>query len=239
MAVLCSISLCIVHFFMFTYLIPWGNNFHKIVPGLKILVSDIIIIFTLNIAFVILKNKWSIVIKVLSVLINTAIIFDQLFMCVGVYSFNYIMTNPNYDYKKEMVSNSLKYTEAKKTISCSKCIKHFPKTIPENVKNIEFYKYSNWFGAEGIFLEFDVGTDYIENNIKQHKCNYLSLPNDLGQNRKLHTNDVVEFKGGFIDTKDYTFCILNPLKTHKKRFVPQYGIAIHKNNIIYYYNKKD
>ena len=65
LAVICSISLCIVHFLMFIYVIPWDNNFHKIIPGLKILVPDIIIIFALNISFVILKNKWNIAIKIL------------------------------------------------------------------------------------------------------------------------------------------------------------------------------
>lgn len=196
-------------------------------------------ILIINMLCVFVKNKWQkwkIFINIFSAIVNLFIVEQQLSFFILTMVSSYAVINPNWD---KPIINPSKYVEAKKTISRSKYIKHFPNTIPENANNIKFYKYSNWFGAEGIFLEFDVGTDYIENNIKQHKCNYLSIPDDLSQYREIHTKEVIEFKDGFIDSKDYTFCILNPLKTNKKRFIPQYGIAIHKNNIIYYYNKKD
>ena len=92
-AVMCSVSLCVIHFFMFTYLIPWRNNFHKVPSGLNILVPNIIVIFMLNSIFVILKNKWELAIKMLATIVNAGLIFVQLYMCIGVYAFNYIMTN--------------------------------------------------------------------------------------------------------------------------------------------------
>jgi len=193
----------------------------------------------LNMLCAFVKNKlqkWKVFINIFSAIINLFIVEQQLSFLILTMVSSYAIINPNWD---KPIINPAKYTEAKETISRSIYIKHFPETIPENASNIKFYKYNNWFGAEGMFLEFDADTKYIENNIQQHKCNYLSIPADLSQYRKLHTNMVIEFQDGFLDSKDYTFCILNPLKTNKKRFVPQYGIAIRKNNIIYYYNKKD
>ncbi len=238
-AIICSVSLCVIHFFLFIYLLPLENNFPRFLSGLNILVPNIIVILMLNIIFVMIKNKWQLVIKILSAIVNTGLIFVQLYMCLGVYAYNYIMTNPAYDYKQSFISDSTSYIEAKKSISCLKCIRHFPKVIPETARNVEFYKYINWFGAEGIFLGYDIDKDYIEKSISKQNCKYYSLPNDNLQSREMHTMGVIEFDEGFMNADGYTFCVLNPLKTRKTSFIPQYGIAFRQNHIIYYYNKKD
>lgn len=95
-ATLSSIILSIMHFILFIYVIPWGKSFHIVSAGLEMLAINIIVILTLNIAFVILKNKWKLFAKILSVIINVVIILFQIFMCVGIFAFNIIVTNSNY-----------------------------------------------------------------------------------------------------------------------------------------------
>lgn len=95
-ATISSIILSIMHFILFIYVIPWGKSFHTISAGLEMLAINIIVILTLNITFIILKNKWELIAKIISAIINVAIILFQIFMCVGIFAFNNIVTNSNY-----------------------------------------------------------------------------------------------------------------------------------------------
>ena len=199
------------------------------------------ILFT-NFSYIFFKKilkKRQFIIKTISFITNFLILCYQAFFCLFIIIASYFFAHPNLEDEFKPITSPESYIEAKESISCSKCIKHFPEVIPETARNVEFYKYINWFGAEGIFLGYDIDKDYIEKNVSKQNCKYYSLPNDNLRSREMHTMGVIEFDDGFINTDDYTFCVLNPLKTRKTSFIPQYGIAFRQDHIIYYYNKKD
>ncbi len=61
------------------------------------------------------------------------------------------------------------YQVIKEKIVKQEKIKHFPKTIPHNAKNVELYGFSNMpYAGEAIMLSFFIDKEYVESELKKY-----------------------------------------------------------------------
>lgn len=182
-----------------------------------ILFAPVVFVFTF---FLFHKNnKWKIFCHIASFLILSW----QIFIFCALFMLDYMSVHNNWYYQK--YNNAADYQIAKRKINCQKCIRHFPKEIPQNANNIVFSQYqSYWWGSETIFLKFEIDKKYIEEEVLKYN------KNNLGKNRP---QQVFPF-----DISDFEFfTIFNKFK----RFLKEGGIGIdYKNNtVLYYYNSPD
>ena len=184
--------------------------------------------------------------KVFSCITNSLIlIFQMFFISYGLMALHYISTHEDWDGNN--YNNTSDYSIAKEKISCSKCIKHFPKEIPSDAKNAYFYMYTNnWFGSEGIFLVFDADKNYIEQEIKKYKYKYIVQPHtdDYNPAFKNKRNSMkIQHNNDFeMNESDFTFyAIGSDVALGNSGRAHEYGIGVNEkqNTIIYYYDESD
>ena len=224
-----------------------SKDFEGFLLGLFFLiVKPFVIIIFICLICIFLSKKYPKGTKVFSGILNSLIlIFQMVFMSCGLTAFHYISTHEDcigYNY-----NNISDYDIAKKKISCSKCIKHFPKEIPASAKNIHFYMYTNnWFGSEGIFLVFDADKNYIEQEIKQYKYKYIVQPHtdDYNPAFKNKRNSMkINYHDGFnMNESDFKFyAIGSDVSFGNSGRAYEYGIGVNEkqNTIIYYYDESD
>lgn len=180
--------------------------------------------------------------KIFSFLLNTfLIVYFQVVFFFIILFFAELFSEPYPNY-----ADPLKYKEAIKTIKKQDCVKHFPKEIPENAKNVEFNKENNnFFGSEAIALKFDINENYIDKELKKYKFKYIeNFNNDNQSGYNSHNPDAMMTDGGRIKTEGFIFYIINDKESDKimQNYFPyHYGIAVNKklNQIIYYYTCPD
>lgn len=135
------------------------------------------------------------------------------------------------------------YIKAKNSINSQPCIKHFPEEIPKSAMNIKMEKTNNgWFGSEEIFLKFDTDKQYINNELKKYKFNYIE---NAEQTDHSFARDILnKAEIPYEQEKDFTFYIINDKESetpHQSSFPYHYGIITNKDRttIIYYYMNPD
>ena len=172
--------------------------------------------------------------SVITFLLNSfIIIFIQLvcgfimFMLFAMLDADTVFDNPKY------------YPKALKSISYKNRIAHFPKTIPQNAKDIELYKgSSHWFGSEEILLKYTIDKNSIDNEIKKHKYIRTKTADNGGLPHSMPTDN------GRIKLDGFTFYIINDRENENlegHHFPYHYGIGVNNdtNQIIYYYTNPD
>lgn len=176
-------------------------------------------IFIIYLFQILTNNKW----KKFCYIASSIVLLVQIFGFYLLFSFHYISTHDNWYYKE--YNNIAEYKTAKKELDCQKCIKHFPKEIPLNAKNIKFSQHkSYWWGSEDIFLKFETNKEYMENEIKKYSKNKIN---------NYYPQQIFPF-----DVSDFEFYAI----FYKiGRFLKEGGVGINnKNNtILYYYNNPD
>lgn len=176
--------------------------------------------------------------KIITITLTTLIVLCQLLSFFFILSLKYTFGNTGENY------NELKdYSMAINSIHAQTCIKHFPKKIPPNAKNIKMTKTENtWFGSEYIFLKFDTDKKYINDELKKYKFKYI----ENGEEIKHDSAKYVLFSAGIPDENknDFTFFIIHDRESEipqQNSFPYHYGIIINQNKttVIYYYINLD
>lgn len=187
-------------------------------------------------------KKHSMITKISSFVLNILIIG---FFQIGTIIFMFMLANlfPEQDPSYQSPNN---YKIALNTVWAQKCIEHFPKQIPENAKNVEFYKTNNnWFGSEAVTLKFEIDKKYIDKELKKYKFQYVENPDKLDMNEyNSHRPDAMMTDNNRIKTENFIFYIINDRESeipHQNGFPYHYGIAVNDklNQIIYYYTCPD
>lgn len=189
------------------------------------------------VAYVAVKNydRFPILIKIVSFILNILILIIiqicvSFFLCFVIW---FIQENKVYD-------NPAQYQKAVKTIYSPSRIKHFPKIIPTEAKNVEFNKLNNsWFGSEAILVKFEIDKQYIDTEIKKYKYISVEKPENY-----IHIFDAMMTDNSRINIDDFTFFIINDKRNEhpsEHMFPYHYGIGVNEklNQIIYYYTCPD
>ena len=120
-------------------------------------------------------------------------------------------------------------------------IKHFPKTIPDNVYEAKLYCCPSRFEYDGasILLKLKVDKEYIKNEISTHKFSNAKTP--VGTRQKIY-HMPSEIVG--IERDKLTYFVLNDESNYNEgeEYFPYFtGIGIDKNYeyIMYYYIRPD
>lgn len=166
------------------------------------------------------------------------LIAQSLLVSGGLISLNYLQTHNNWHYQENISPTN--YENAKKLIYCKKCIRHFPKSISNGIKDVEFYQYNNYFkGSEGIFLKFKTNSNYIKKEIKNYKYLNIEGLSDKENKYSYCLKNSIRFKNNFLDIKGYKFYVIKNKKPFFQHFQMEYGLAVKGNTILYYYTKPD
>ena len=140
------------------------------------------------------------------------------------------------------IKNPKQYIEAKNKIGNIRETKYFPVNVPDDAQNIRLYEYYWTFKDYSaiLLLKFDIDNNYIENEIKKNKCKNLIAPNSNTQAYKELESELNNIRDNtYYEPSNYTFCVLNPDNAPESKFKANYGIAFKKNQIVYYYSKKN
>jgi len=172
------------------------------------------------------------------IFIFIALIFQSIVITSILVSLNYIQTHNDWYYQD--FTSLADYAKAKNQILCKRCISHFPKSIPNNAKDIVFYQYASYFwGSEGIFLKFKTNSDYIQKEIKNYKYSNIEGPYDKEEKHSCCLKNSIHFKNNFLDIKGYKFYIIKNRKAMFQHSQMKYSFAVKDNTILYYYTKPD
>lgn len=226
---------------IFSILIFLGQIFYLLFikfPDLSIMASlfvPVIFVFVICIFQYFINNKW----KILCYILAFIVILKQLLLFGLLFAYNYMSIHDDWYYKSyEHIED---YSNARNSIGCQKCIKHFPKTIPNNAQDIIFYKYSSpWWGSEGIFLKFKIDKKYIENEIKRKNI-FSRIIDNKAEDFYFSPRGNIEFGNKkFLDILNYTFYIIFE-NTKTDGFPKEYGIGVNNkdNTILYYYHNPE
>ena len=127
------------------------------------------------------------------------------------------------------------YLIIKEKIEKQDKIKHFPKMIPTEAKEVELYGFSSMpYAGEALMLSFSADKKYIDNELK--KNDFINKKDKIGKEQKLY--NVYKMNDKF-NEKDYTYFVLrNADNIQAPNIFPYYnGIGVNKENsrILYYY----
>lgn len=118
-------------------------------------------------------------------------------------------------------------------------LKHFPKTIPDEAKDIDLYCYSAPdIEYEFVLLKFKIDKSYIEKEFKSHS--FINPNTPVGTKQKLYhmPSDTVK-----ISSDKLTYYVLKDKGySENEDFFPYYsgiGISEDMNYILYYYFNPD
>ena len=110
---------------------------------------------------------------------------------------------------------------------------HFPKTIPPEAKDVQFFYYSSGMGGETLYLGFDIDESYIENEKK--KIYLKTVQKDeaahyFGFARGSYRMSADRYSDFYLIKSE----LVNP--NSEQLFFSGYGgIATKKGSILYYY----
>ena len=120
-------------------------------------------------------------------------------------------------------------------------IRHFPKSIPDNAKDVQMYCWPGSFerDSELFLLKFKTNQSYVREELKKNK--FLNEKTPVGAKQKIY-NMPSEFVG--INEHELTYYVLNNIGNHNEdsEYFPYYtGIGVDKslNTILYYYIAPD
>ena len=107
------------------------------------------------------------------------------------------------------------------TIWKQKCVEHFPKSIPENAKNIQFNQEQNeWFGSEAIILKFNIDKEYINKELKKYNFKYKENTDSyISKKYNSHKPDAMMTDGNRIKTEGFTLYIIDDRESEKPRWI--------------------
>lgn len=125
------------------------------------------------------------------------------------------------------------YQKFIKRSDCEDCVSHFPKEIPANVKNVEFYhKVETWFGSDYTYLKYQTTKEDVKELLAKYKfINQSEYQPAVIKDMKLTLHDY-EF---------YTIGNYNTLKIKKGHVNQEYGIGVNDktNEVVFYYYNHD
>lgn len=130
------------------------------------------------------------------------------------------------------------YNKAKNSICEKDFIKHFPKEIPNNAKDIQLYKSANpFFGSEKILLVFKIDKKYINDEINKIKpIKNIGPYSNIKEYKDNYVKGII-FNSYSFDQTNFKFYIIGDNSINKSNFHLEYGIAVNDktNQILYYY----
>lgn len=198
---------------------------------LLIMIIPFITIYLLGFIYTKLFSKNKHLIKIVTGIISTIIIIIQIYFSFATILCCFLFQDIRYDNPKD-------YNKALKAINNSSRIRHFPKKIPNNAKNIILHMdRSNWFGSETIIVKFDIDKNYIDNELE--KYNYIHV-DDL--EKYLHIMQGMLTNNYEINIDNYNLYIIGDREhehPNEHMFFYHYGIAVKDNSIAYYYTCPD
>lgn len=145
----------------------------------------VLIIFAICNIFI---NKHPIFVNIFGTIINIITMAISYFILpiILLYSLLYIAWKP--------YTSPRDYNRALNSISKKEIIKNFPNKIPEDAKNVRFYKSGDVeMGNDPVILAFDIDSQYITNELNKYKCHKLTEESNkktnIYINQTLKTND--------------------------------------------------
>ena len=133
------------------------------------------------------------------------------------------------------ITNPKQYKKALNMIEIQDEIRHFPKEIPSNAKNVKMYNYTSDSNGEFFLLQFKIDKDYIEQELKKNdfinKHSPIGIPQDIYHFYSFH---------GIKPDGCYTLYVIDNAYNRDvyNDYFPYYsGIGISNNfdHILYYY----
>lgn len=137
-------------------------------------------------------------------------------------------------------SNPQKYNKAIKAIERQEKIYHFPKKIPFNAEDIQFYCYTDSFNGEVMLLKFKIDKKFILKELKTYK--FINQDTKLGTKQKIY---FMPSDKNRIISDNYTFYVIDDQENREyyKQYFPYFsgiGVSPDLKYILYYYiNPKD
>lgn len=195
---------------------------YKLVGYLFLLPFVILLFF--NIIATKFYNKYQVITKILTFLINIFIIIVVQIIIGSIFLFL------SYESNIASVGNNPKYY--------TKILEHFPREyiiqfppkIPSNAKNVQLHsEIFSFLGSQEIVLKFDTDKRYIRSELEKYKFK-----------SKENTNHYAfsTMGGGKIKIEDFTLFVIDG---NLGRWARNYGIGVNKDftQILYYYTNPD
>ena len=228
---ICSASLSFIAALLFYCLAVYETSFTDgWITGLYVFIPAIAAVLIYYVLALLFK-KFTITAKIITVIISILAILGQILVSLVIITIVAIF------YEGKVYEDIKDYNKAVDTIWHTNCILHFPKSIPENAKNVRMHKCAGpIFGSEEMFLAFEADKEYIDSEIKKFKFIKTEGPFSNKVARS------VIFSNLSIDEEGFKFYVIGDNSTsNTERFPLEYGIAVnHKTNqIIYYYELFD
>lgn len=214
----------------------------EIFPILIYIFIPFLSILSLNFLSALFQKRYKKIAEIVSKIGNSIIIICQIVITYLTINIVYMATHDDWYYTSY---NKIEdYKTAKKEISCKKCIKHFPASVPKSTDNVKFYQYiSYWWGSEEIALLFKADEKFIDNEIKKYKFIKIdSPPTKQKEYRNNYARNCIYSDIEDIDENNFKFYIIGNNSTHPhSHFTIEYGIGVNKktNEILYYYSRPD
>lgn len=180
-----------------------------------------------------IKSTFQRILKIIFIILLVLILICGLFVAFIIF----LLFSGNPVYKKTKDYNKCIDSEY-----YQKDIKHFPKTIPENVREAKLYCCPSHFEHDGalILLKLKVDREFIENELNNHK--FLNSKTKVGTVQKIYHMPSEKTVG--INRNELTYYVLDDKYNcnENDEYFPYFtGIGIDKNYeyILYYYIRPD
>ena len=179
---------------------------------------------------------------ILKILIVIAISLSILFTIFGIIIFIIVFVMYSLSQSPTIYTNPNDYNKCLKSEYSQESIKHFPKTIPDNVQEVILYcvPANNKYDGSLILLKLKVDKEYIKNELNSYK--FLNSKTPVGTPQKIYHMPSENTVG--IDRNKLTYYVLDNKDNEwaSKLYFPYFtGIGVDKNYeyILYYYIMHD
>ena len=129
-----------------------------------------------------------------------------------------------------------KYDKCIKSVKYPENIKHFPKTISENLDGAKFYCYTSDYYGELVLLLLKADKNYINLELKSHK--FINSEDEIGDYQEIYY--MPSERVGVQNNADLTYYVLD--NTDNRHYYPKIfpyynGIGVDRNleHILYYH----
>lgn len=172
--------------------------------------------------------------RIISITKFLTIFFVGMLVVITCFMF-LIFVNDNFS-----TSNPKKYNKAINHIERQEKISHFPKNIPSNAEDIQFYCYTDSFNGEVLLLKFKTDKEFVLKELKTYK--FINQDTKLGTKQKIY---FMPSDKNRIISDNYTFYVIDDKENREyyKQYFPYFsgiGVSPDLKYVLYYYiNPKD
>ena len=142
-------------------------------------------------------------------------------------------------YSNRPITSIQKYKSVLSSIEKQSEIIHFPKTIPNDAKDVKFYYWTSSMNGSLLLLQFKINKKYIQNELK--RLSFINYYQPIGCRQNIYH---FPHQKDFINPNNLTFYVLKNKDNEYifKKYFPYFsGIGVDRTmeHIVYYYIEPD